>query len=502
MNRLLIFALLLLSFASCKTAKKAQVSSMTPDDEALTRQTVDINTIKGHIYFLASDEMAGRNTPSPELNIAAQYLATSLMRYGVQPLEGYENYLQPVPMKKISPAKKGHFEFSDQKLELVRDFIVLKGTDIELDAAIVFLGRGTNSDFEKTDVQGKIVIVTAGLEGQSNPQEWFFAGQDKHRLAAEKGAAALIELYASNQLPWNFLVNYLNQPQTIVDNEKDPSIPHIWLNAGNSEAISLLRKEEMLTGTLNVSGRKEEVIKTYNVVGMVEGTDPQLKEEYIIYSAHYDHVGYGRSVAGDSIYNGARDNAVGSVTVLSAAENLAKHPTKRSAIFIFFTGEEKGLLGSAYYADNPAIPLDQVVYCFNSDNGGYNDTSRASIIGLTRTGAQSLIERACSTFGLEAKEDSAPEEGLFDRSDNVNFARKGVPAPTFSLGFTSFDEEINRYYHQPGDEPATLDYAYLHKFFQSYVYACRLIANTNQSLFWNKGDKYYEAGKQLYGIDP
>lgn len=95
-------------------------------------------------------------------------------------------------------------------------------------------------------------------------------------------------------------------------------------------------------------------------------------------------------------------------------------------------------------------------------------------------------------------EDSAPTEGLFDRSDNVNFAKKGVPAPTFSLGFTAFDAGINRYYHQPGDEPATLDYTYLTKFFKSYVYACRLIGNTDTSVFWNEGDKYYEAGKKLY----
>ncbi|MEM1124350.1 MAG: M28 family peptidase, partial [Bacteroidota bacterium] len=276
--------------------------------------------------------------------------------------------------------------------------------------------------------------------------------------------------------------------------------PHIWLNAGNPDAIVKLTKGGKVAATFDVKGAKTEILKTHNVVGMVEGTDPVLKNEYIIYSAHYDHVGIGRAdETGDTIYNGARDNAVGSVTVLSAAENLAKYPTKRSAIFIFFTGEEKGLLGSAYYADNPAIPLDQVVYCFNSDNGGYNDTSRASIIGLERTGAEPLIRKACAAFGLDAKPDAAPEQNLFDRSDNVNFAKKGVPAPTFSLGYTAFDDEINKYYHQPGDEPATLDYVYLTKFFKSYVYSCRLIGNTDTSVFWRKGDKYYEAGERLYG---
>ena len=494
-----LFAVLLLG--ACKTVLDVPVApSLTLSDKALTKKTVDVNTIKGHIYYLASDEMAGRNTPSPELNIAARYLATSLMRYGAKPIAGLNDYFQQVPMKKITPAQSGTLSFGGEKMELVKDFLCLKGGDVDTKAEVVFLDRGTSADFDKVDVTGKIVVVVAGLEGQDNPQQWFFAGADKLKIAKAKGAKALIELYSSVQLPWNYLTGFLNQPQTLVDDSESESFPHIWLNASNAAAIAKLKKGNGLKVQLQIAGIKEEILKTSNVVGMVEGTDPILKDEYVIYSAHYDHVGIGRAdEKGDTIYNGARDNAVGSVTVLSAAENLAKYPTKRSAIFIFFTGEEKGLLGSAYYANHPAIPLEKVVYCFNSDNGGYNDTSRASIIGLTRTGAQPLIEQACTAFGLNAMEDAAPEQGLFDRSDNVNFAKKGIPAPTFSLGFTAFDDEITKYYHQPGDEPQTLDYAYLTKFFQSYVYACRLIGNTDTSVFWNEGDKYYEAGKALYG---
>ncbi len=483
---------------SCKTKEFVQ-SPPVFTDKNLTETTVNVNTIKGHIYYLASDEMKGRNTPSPELNIAARYLATSLMRYGVQPIEGQNGYFQAVPMKNVIPPTKGVLTFGDESLSLPNDFVLLKAANIEANAEMVFVNRGTDADFEKTTVKDKIVVAIAGYEDQSNPQEWFFASLEKRKKAQAKGAKALIEIYSSQLIPWNLLIRFLNAPQTIVDNSTEKNtFPHIWLNGANGAAVSKLRTSKE-KGNLSISGVKEELVKTYNVVGIVEGTDPVLKNEFVIYSAHYDHVGIGRAdETGDSLYNGARDNAVGTVTVLSAAENLAKHPTKRSGIFIFFTGEEKGLLGSNYYANNPLIPLEKVVYCFNSDNGGYNDTSRASIIGLTRTHAQPLIEKACATFGLKAMEDTAPEEGLFDRSDNVNFAIKGVPAPTFSLGFTAFDDEINKYYHQPGDEPQTLDYDYLLKFFQSYVYSCRLIGNTNQSLFWKEGDKYYEVGKTLY----
>ena len=500
MQKIVYILSIIFLISACKSTQELIKIPDSKSDKALTEKTVNVNTIKGHIYYLASDEMAGRNTPSPELNIAARYLATSLMRYGVKPVSGLDDYFQPVPMKKITPAKSGAINFAEETMALGKDFIMLKGGDIDTEAEVIFLNRGTLDDFASTDVARKIVVVSAGFEGQNNPQEWFFAGAEKQKIALEKGAIALIELYSSAQLPWNFLVGYLNQPQTVVDDSEGTAFPHIWMNASNATAIAKLKAGNGLKAQIKANGIKEEILKTYNVVGMVEGTDPVLKNEYIIYSAHYDHIGIGRADAkGDTIYNGARDNAVGSVTVLSAAENLAKYPTKRSAIFIFFTGEEKGLLGSAYYANHPAIPLDKVIYCFNSDNGGYNDISRASIIGLTRTHAQPLIEQACAAFGLKAMEDSAPEEGLFDRSDNVNFARKGVPAPTFSLGFTAFNDEINKYYHQPGDEPATLDYTYLTKFFQSYVYACRLIGNTENSVFWKEGDKYYEAGKALYG---
>ena len=181
------------------------------------------------------------------------------------------------------------------------------------------------------------------------------------------------------------------------------------------------------------------------------------------------------------------------------AKNLAKHPTKRSAIFILFTGEEKGLLGSRYYAENPVLPLKQMVYCFNSDNAGYNDTSVATIVGLERTTAGQHIKDAATAFGLKAIDDPAGEQGLFDRSDNVSFARKGIPAPTYSLGFTSFSGDVTKYYHQPGDEAHTLDYDYLLKFFSSYVLAGRKIGNDPITPVWVEGDKYEPVSKELYG---
>ena len=243
-----------------------------------------------------------------------------------------------------------------------------------------------------------------------------------------------------------------------------------------------------------------EQFEVANVVGYVEGTDPELKKEYVVYSAHYDHVGIGKADStGDAIYNGVRDNAIGTVTVLEAAKNIGMYPTKRSALFVFFAGEEKGLLGSQWYVEHSAVPLNEIVYCFNSDGGGYNNTSLATIIGLHRTTAEDLLVKAIEAYGLKAGDDeNYKDQGLFDRSDNVSFAKKGIPAPTFTPGMDAFDASIFKYYHQPSDEFESLDMDYMYTFYKAYVLSARFIGNMKETPFWKEGDKYYDVGTELY----
>jgi Zn-dependent M28 family amino/carboxypeptidase len=240
---------------------------------------------------------------------------------------------------------------------------------------------------------------------------------------------------------------------------------------------------------------------TKNVIGVIEGSDPKLKNEYILLSAHYDHVGVKHDTNGeDSIYNGARDNAIGVAAILGAAQSLAEAPAKRPILLLACTGEEKGLLGSKWYAEHPPVPLNQIVYNLNIDGGGYNDITKVSVMGLTRTSAEQQITSSAKAFGLDPIADPTPEQNLFDRSDNVSFAAKGIPAPTYGPGFTSFDDEILKYYHQVTDNAETLDFDYLAKFFLSYALLVRRVANMEVTPFWTPGDKYEEAGKKLYGI--
>lgn len=469
-------------------------------DTEKARETVEKSTIEGHIYFLADDLLKGRDTGTPENKIAASYLANTLRSYGVKPNPKTGDYYQKVEL----------FEFAlkeEIKLSLNGvDFSEVVAFDIDAinsEEKAVYLNFGMEEDYKGKDVKGKIVIAKAGVPDATDIRSAFGTRSPKRDLAIKYGAKGLIEIGAFDPNQWPRFKHTFEERVSFSKGIKEPLPMYLWVQA-SPEQLSKFNSE-----TVNIkvesSGIQRETIKTQNVVGVLEGTDPKLKDEYIIYSAHYDHIGIGRPNAeGDSIYNGARDNAIGTTAVLTMAKNLSKYPTKRSALFILFTGEEKGLLGSKYYVKNPILPLKQMIYCFNTDGGGYNNTSLATIAGLKRTTAQKHMVEGAKTFGLKALDidDVAPEEGLFDRSDNVSFASVGIPAPTYSTGFDAFDEEINKFYHQAADEAESIDYDYLVKFYQGYVLSGRLIANDPEKPFWIKGDKYEAAGKALYNYLP
>ncbi|WP_286756565.1 M28 family peptidase [Roseivirga sp. UBA838] len=469
-----------------------------------TLETVSQQTIKDHIYYLASDEMRGRDTGSEEILKAADYLAKQFETYGAKPVPGADGYFQPVPLRMKTPATSASLEFSNKSFELNKDFLIVDGQSAEVEGEVVYLNYAFEEDYTNADVKGKIVFAKAGDGKVSSRQEILRLSREKYEIARANGALGLVEFYSSPSTPWEQLGFLFNRVNISLDSFEDKAeiIPHLWLKDLDNANQRFMMTKSIKRASIGIEGMKNELTKDKNVVAMVEGTDPELKDEYIMFSAHYDHVGVGRpNEEGDSIYNGTRDNAIGTVTVLSAAENIARYPMKRSALFVLFTAEEKGLVGSRYLANNPIIPNEQIVFCWNSDNGGYNDTTISTIIGLERTTAAQYIKDANVAFGLTAIDDPAGEQGLFDRSDNVSFARKGIPAPTYSLGFRAFDAEIMKYYHQPGDNPNTVDYDYLEKFFKSYVYASRLIGNAAETPFWLPGDKYYETGLELYGRD-
>ena len=464
--------------------------------------TIRKEKIEGHIYFLSDDLLKGRETGTAENKIAATYLANALRSYGVKPNPKSGDYFQEVPFTKTSPPASVSININNQTL---KDYAVLSAADLKVNNNAIYLGHGLESDYRNIEVKGKLLILKSGSPDTKDSRAAFRLRRQKQQLAQENGAIGIVELLDASTQMWGYIEHNFNTSRLSLESNDDTNkdaFAYLWVLDTGGKISASLTKDSDVAAQVNMTAAIQESLIDYNVVGMVEGTDPTLKNEFIIYSAHYDHVGIGEpDETGDTIYNGARDNAVGTVTVLSMAENLAKYPTKRSALFILFTGEEKGLLGSKYYVDNPVVPLEQMVFCFNSDNAGYNDTSLATIVGLNRTTATLHITKAAEAFGLTAVDDPAPEQGLFDRSDNVHFAAKGIPAPTFSLGFTAFNGDVTKYYHRPNDEADSIDYDYLVKFFSAYVLSGRHIGNADVTPFWVAGDKYEASGKTLYGMD-
>ena len=456
------------------------------------------NSIRGHLEFLASDQLKGRDTGSEGLEVAALYAATQFRSYGLEPVNG--SYTQQVPFSSFTPPDSSSFKVGDQVLSYPDDFIVINGRQESMTATTVDIGYGTEADLEGKDLRFKIAVSLAGDGVSEDPRDWIAEARAKRKRVKEAGAVALIEIYQSTRIPWRFLKMIGTQSQTGLDQGfENTDLPNIWIGT-EDEAVLTSLKDEKTPVTFYMDEVERKQFTSDNVVAMIKGTDPALADEYLIYSAHYDHVGVGNAdETGDNIYNGARDNAVGTSAVLSLAKYFGKNPPKRSSIFVLFTAEEKGLLGSRYFSQNMPVDASDVIYNLNIDNGGYNDTTIITVIGLTRTEAEGDFQNACNQLGLTAIEDAAKEQGLFDRSDNVNFAVLGIPAPTFSLGFKAFDAEIFKYYHQPGDEVETLNLNYIEKYTKAYILSAISIANSPKAPFWLEGDKYYEQGKELYG---
>ncbi len=503
--QLLLSGLLLggLSIAANAQPRRAAATAPLPEF-SLTRAETE-----AHIRFLAADELMGRRTGEPGNLVAARYIAEQFRMLGLKKAGSAADYYQPVPLLVVKPVASGMLLTGKDTLTAGKQFVVIAGPKTDLTAGIVYAGYGlTDSEdgYKGQDVKGKIVVTQVGSPDAKSPRDMIAAMQTKRKMAAQKGAAGLIELVTGAGLPWGMASRYFGgESLSILPDGDDPAktpLLHIWADNGKNQLASL--KEAGQSVTVRSTGRPQSVVNAVNVAGIVEGTDPKLKNEYVLLTAHFDHIGTTHTGATapagtDTIFNGARDNAMGTVALLDAAKALQAKPPKRSVIIVALTGEEVGLLGSRYYAEHPLVPLKQTVFDMNIDGAGYNDTTLVSVIGLERTGAKAEIDQACKAFGLTTFNDPAPEQGLFDRSDNVSFAAKGVPAPTFSPGFKTFDEEIQRNYHKVSDNPDTIDFSYLLKFCQAYTYAARLIADKATRPQWITGDKYEAAGQALYG---
>ena len=495
MTKTLIKTISLICFSTFTFAQKI---SKLPESK------LSKSEVEAHLRFLGSDEMLGRRTGEITNNVAARYIAEQFRLAGAKPVEGQKDFLQTVPLETSKPAKSGEIFANADTLKLGKDFIILSGKAANLkDIPVVFVGYGWidehQNDYKDIDVKGKIVVCQFGIPNNDQPFQNITGSAKKIKFASENGALALIQIY-NLSFPFASISRNYGGERLSAATGINSDIPHIWINSTFSKKFT---KEALNTLSLNVGEVTKKAVPAYNVVGVIEGSDPVLKNEYVVLSAHFDHIGVGKNrgkiTESDSIFNGVRDNATGTTAILMSAKAFSQQKSKRSILLIGYTGEEVGMLGSRYYAENPLIPLKQCVFDLNSDGAGYNDSTKVTIIGLNRTDAEQEIITASMAFGLEAINDPVPEQNLFDRSDNVSLAAKGIPAPNYSPGLTAFDAEISKYYHQAADNPENVSMSYLTRFCQAFIYSARLIANKPTAPKWKAGDKYEKVGKELYG---
>jgi hypothetical protein len=475
-------------FAFAQQNDMKNIAATNPPDVALAP-----------LRYLASDELKGRNIDRPEINTAAQYIAGQFKAAGAKPVSGASDYFQLFSLKFVTPSATGTISIGAMTFKLGIDAIQPAARDIKLDATVIYADKDKAAGLPATDVKGKVVLIDMGKVDQSNGTQYFNGMAGLQKTLTEKGATALIERWDADAAFWGEISGYFGGSKP-ADPSVENQLPTFIVNAPT------LTNDIKFPGAkagINIFGTKVKDIGLKNVMAYIPGTDSQLRNQYLLLSSHYDHLGVAavpKMEEGklDSIYNGARDNASGTTAIIAAARYFSKHPSKRSILFIAYTAEEEGLLGSMYYAAHPVTPLKQIVYNLNIDNASYNDTTLISLVGIGRTSADPLIVKACQAYGLHVGGD--PTGGhLFSGSDNYPLAGKGIPAPTFSLGMKTFDGTITNRYHQLSDEAGNMDMNYVMKFIGSYILAAKYIADDPIQPQWTAKDEYEGAWKTLYG---
>ena len=458
------------------------------------KSTIDQIEAESHLRFLTADELRGRNTGTVELNIAGRYIAEQFRKYKLHPLgDDQGDYKQKVEIIESNPPSIASASLYDMIFDIKSDLAYIDGTNGEIEGPIMYVED--LSAIDTAHLKGKIVVTVLG-----DPRAAFM-NRDQVQNMQKMGAIGLIEIFGSGQkMPWSVITRFLNREKMYLGKtDSVQALPRVWVNDTTNVLIEKLKiNESQKNARIEINGLKKRALDSYNIVGKIEGTDPLLKNEHVIMCAHYDHIGVQSGKGLDSIYNGTRDNGIGTTGLLNAAKYFSLYPAKRSIVIIALTAEEKGLLGSTYYTNNPKVPLEKSVFALNIDNSGYTDTENITLLDTARTNIDKLIYQAAKEAGLGGMGDRIPSQGYYERSDQVSFAKKGVPAVNFKMSMAAFDDRISTYYHQPNDEFDSIDREYVYKYWISYIRSAELISNWDQKPYWLAGDKFEEAGNKLY----
>jgi Zn-dependent M28 family amino/carboxypeptidase len=508
--------------------------------------------MKATVAYLASDRLEGRGPGTRGEYLATEYLADEFKKAGLKPIGDRGTYLQPVPLVRVvtSPESTLRAIKGSATVDIpcgdgfAGTSHTQKGTEI-FDAEAIFLGHGITApefgwdDYRDVDVKGKVVVLFTNEPPSDDPK--FFGGTAltyygrwtyKFEEAARRGAKACFIIHTRDTAGYPYSVV---RPLDGAQLRREPGHPELafagWLSEASGEKLLNLagRTVDGALKEANTKGFKPyslgfrlqgdfptrvEPFVTNNVVGMAEGSDPALKSEAVVFTAHWDHLGVGRAVLGDAIYNGAADNATGCALLVEMARAwCAQAPRpKRSAIFLAVTAEEKGLLGSKYYTQNPLVPLAKTALDVNFDMILPLGVPESVVVnGADRTSAWPAVQAAAQKNHLEIEADPRAHLGVFYRSDHFSMAQAGVPAFSVSAGTKvrgkpkdfarkAMQEFNDKAYHTPQDElKPEWDFSGFVVLAQFALDIARTVADADRLPNWNVGDEF-RAAREKQGV--
>ena len=539
----------LLAALSCLTlgaCTQATDESAAAGDDAL--DLVTEANLRAHLEWLADDAREGREAGTPGYDAAARYVVDQFVSMGLEPA-GDEGWYQQVPLiayqvDNESTVVTVHRDDADTTLTYREDY-VMSGDKVRAENSVrgelVYVGFGVHapelgySDYEGVDVDGKIAVIVSGAPSTFEHYEraYYASGRTKLQEAARRGAVGVVRLmsrYDQESVPWERIAaragktrsmawvtlagdaaDYIEQIEGSVALSPDAAA-ELFASGPISfeemlDAIDADRMASMPLGfAISMSARTvHERIESPNVIGMVRGSDPELAGEYVVYSAHLDGVGIDPAPDGDDdIRNGAYDNALGIAIMLETARVLAAAPPARSVLFIALTAEEKGLLGSDYFAHYPTVPTDSIVANVNVDMPLFlYPVADLIAFGSEHSSLEALVAVAAEAEGFGLTPNPVPEENLFVRSDQYSFVRQGIPATYLEPGFNSTDPDVgaeavfrdhlqNHYHRVSDDVTRPVDWDSVVRFTRAHIRIGRDIANDPERPAWNDGDFFAE----------
>jgi Zn-dependent M28 family amino/carboxypeptidase len=529
-------------------------------DAELAASQIEESKLRANVKYLADDLLEGRGPGSRGGMLAAKYIAAQFEALGLEPAAADRSYFQQVQMIGSRPDPSTRFVVKsgagDAEFRFGDEFVGgtdLEQTEIPINSDIIFAGYGVNApennwdDYKGLDVRGKILMIMVNDPPANAADPNLFGGKAltyygrwtyKYEEAARRGASGVILIHTNDSAGygWNVVRNsWTGERFGLVPEANTPALKlKSWVTEEAARKIAQLGGRNLdqlrqsaasrgfrpvpLTARVDMKLRTQvQRLTSPNVVAIYRGNDPTLKNEYAVYSAHWDHLGIRPDQPGDNIYNGAVDNATGiagMIAIANAFHSLAIKP-KRSILFIATTAEEQGLLGAEYYARHPLVPLQQTVANINLDSMNVlGVTTDITPLGADRSTLGKFIEEVAKENNLTVSPDARPEQGSFYRSDHFPFAKAGIPAVSLKSG-TKFVghhdkwgeeqfQEFNQHrYHQPTDEYSP------NWNFSGMVQQARIafwiglrVANATETPQWNKGDEFERARLKSLGKAP